>query len=133
MYNYNIHGLKIRSDVKLSIPSHFLLKNDSSIDEDLRVEVGNVTISEAEPVAQPYLFFKKDNLFHNYKAVLQCRLLISNLENKTKIRFSQLYKKIPQFNQKKIMDYILDLKFIQKGLLKIHAGAVEYDGKGILR
>ncbi len=135
MQYYNVHGLKIKSSVNLQIPSHFCIsegKLPTTGEYDLQIETGNNSIIGMDPVAQPYLFFKKNSLLHNYGMIIPCNLLIKNLENDTKVRFSWLYGKIPQFNPYKIIDFILDLKFIQKGLLKLHASSVEYKGQGIM-
>ncbi len=135
MYGYNVHGLRIKSSVKLPIPSHFFMpETDVPVSGryDLQVEIGNNDIIGMDPVSQPYLFFKKNSLLHNYRMLLPCNLLIKHLEGDTKIRVSWLYDKIPQFNSDQIIDYILDLKFIQKGFLKLHGASVEYSGDGIM-
>jgi len=134
MYRYNIHGIKIKSDVKLPIPSHFKSRttNLGDLGYDLVIERGDSDVSGTSPVAQPYLFYKDGYLVHNYKMVLPCNLSIENLEESTKIKFTWLYEIIPKLNQQKILDYIIDLKFIQKGMLKIHGSSVEHDGKGIM-
>jgi len=127
---YNIHGLKIRSDIELSVLSYF--KTDGVEDPDLSVLLENTTESELIPVAPPYLFAGDRKLLHKYKFLFPCNISIENLEGKTVVRFTTLYNKMPRTEVNKVINYILDLKLLQKGFLKIHGATVETDGKGIM-
>jgi len=127
---YNIHGLKIQSDIELTVLPYF--KTNSVDNPDLSIFLEDTSESGMIPTAPPYLFTGNKKLLHKYKFFLPCNLSIENLEGKTIVRFTSLYKKMPRTEVNKIINYILDLKLLQKGFLKMHGATIETDGKGVM-
>ena len=127
---YKIHKLRIQSDFDLKLPSCFKV---GRIDNpDLSVETGSTSHSKLDPVAPPYLFYGSGKLVHNYGFPIPCNFSIESLEGKTRIMVTDLYRKLPNINVDEIIDYVTDLKLLQKGLVKIHGAAVKFNNNGIM-
>jgi len=128
---YDICGkLKIRSDVKLRVPSYFGVNNVS--EPDLTVELTSKEFSkDLELTAPPYMSSGRGIVVHRYKTFRPCEISLQNLEGKTRITISPLYYKRVK-NAKRVIRYVIDIKLLQKGILKTHGSCFEYNGKGVL-
>lgn len=127
---YRIHKVSVKSDFDLNIPSCFI--SDKIEKCDLSVESGNSDYFGLDPVAPPYLFYKNGKLVHNYGVPIKCNLSIKDISGDTVVRMTELYRKIPNTKSDEIVDYIIELKLLQKELIKIHGACVRTNGKGVM-
>lgn len=129
-YEYSMHGkLNIRSDIDLHLPTFF--KSDFGGAPDLSIKEGFKKVTDADYVFPPYVHYRKDMLLHKYGFITPCQLVLENLEEKTSITFTDAYKRLVGVNP--LVECILDMKLMQKGLAKTHAACVELnDGTGVM-
>jgi len=127
---YSMHNkLKIRSDIDLGLPSFF--KQPISGTPDLDISVGFKKVTDAEHVFPPYVYHKKNMLLHRYGFVTPCQLTLEDFEGNTKITFTRAYKKLVGVGG--LVDCVIDLKLLQKGIAKTHGACVELrDGTGVM-
>ena len=134
IFNYNIHGLKIQAnfDIKFfgeSIPDYFSVKKITS--PDLKIfKVKDIPEEGYKMRAPPYTLTKKKSMLHRYSFVVPCKFSLTNLDGKTTIRFTDFYQK--RVGTKHVLQNILQIKFLQKNKLMIHAACVNINGKGII-
>jgi hypothetical protein len=122
---YSMHNkLKIRSDIDLGLPSFF--KQPISGTPDLDISVGFKKVTDADYVFPPYVHHKKNMLLHRYGFVTPCQLTLEDFEGDTKITFTRAYKRL--VGVRKLLECVLDLKLLQKGLVKTHGACVELRG-----
>lgn len=128
--NFNIHNkIKIESDVPVDLPSHFRV---SSVENpDLVVKRGHIKFEGMEFFAPLYTFFGKRHLIHKYGFLVPCELSLRDLESKTKIDITEPYYRIVP-NTKQLVESIVNLKLLQKGMMRIHGAGVQWNKKGIL-
>lgn len=124
--DYSIHGkLNIRTDVDLAIPSYF--KKEFNKTPDLQILIGETKIADANYVFPPYIYYRENVLLHKYGLLVPCRLVLENLEGKTKIEFTEIYRKL--IGVRGLINSVFDLKLLQKGLIKMHGSCVELPNK----
>jgi len=128
--DYSMHGkLKIRSDIDLGLPAFF--RQTFSGMPDLDISVGFKKVTDADYVFPPYVYHKKDMLLHRYGFVTPCQLTLEDFEDGTKITFTRAYKRF--VGVRKLLECVLDLKLLQRGLVKTHGACVELrDGTGVM-
>jgi hypothetical protein len=128
--NFNIHNkIKIASDVSIDLPDHFKVSDVKT--PDLVVRKGHIKFEGMEFFAPLYTFFGKRHLIHKYGFLIPCELSLRDLESKTKIDVTEPYYKIVP-NAKQLVESVVNLKLLQKGMLRIHGAGVQWDKKGIL-
>ena len=134
LFNYNIHDLKLQTnfDVKFfgeSIPKYFSVKKISR--PDLRIfKVKNISEKGYRMRAPPYTLTKSKSMLHRYSFPIPCKFSLTDLEGETVIKFTNLYHKF--LGTKHIIQNILQIKFLQKNKLMVHAACVNINGNGII-
>ena len=124
--DYSIHGkLNIRSDIDLNLPSYF--EEQFNKIPDLQILRGETKVADAKPVFPPYIYYRKNVLLHKYGFLFPCQLTLMGLEGKTKIEFTEVYCKL--IGIRGVINSVLDLKLLQKGLIKMHGSCVELPNK----
>jgi hypothetical protein len=128
--NYNIHNkLRIRTDIPLDLPRHFIVNHISN--PDLVVERGQADLRDIKTFAPLYTHFGRRKLIHKYGFIFPCELSLENLENKTKIIFTEAYyRMVPSV--KRLVESVVNMKLLQRGLIKIHGAGVQLDRQGVL-
>lgn len=129
-YEYSVHSkLSIKSDIDLHLPTFF--KSNFRGAPDLTIREGLKKVTDADYVFPPYVYHKKGMVLHRYGFVAPCQLTLENLEGKTIITYTDVYKKL--IGIKGLVDCVLDIKLLQKGLAKTHASCIELqDGTGVM-
>lgn len=127
---YKIHKLCVKSDFDINIPQCFSSKKLE--DTDISIEIKNTNIENLDSVAPPYLFYGKDKLVHSYGLPIPCNLSIENLEGKTVLGVTNSYRRMPNIDVNEIIDFVLEIKLLQKELVKLHSACIKVDGVGIL-
>jgi len=128
---YSIHDIiKVKTNVKLPIlPDYFKVKDELTT-PDIEVLVGELKIDLPEDKKRCGIFFlqgRGSSLFIDYKIpFLDAKLIIDDLEGKTKIKFTKALKKFGKVEV--LFNTILLLKFIQKGYALVHSGCVNSFG-----
>ena len=74
-----MHGLNIKSDIELPIPSYFKVRSLKKA--DLTIKVGESSTKGMKLVAPPYLYFKNRKIVHKYGFAVPCSISIENLED----------------------------------------------------
>lgn len=129
-FKYSVHGkLNILSDIDLRLPEFFRSRFNGT--PDLAIREGFKKVTDADYVFPPYVYHKKDLLLHKYGFVVPCQLVLENLEGRTSVTYTGAYKKL--VGVKELIECIIDIKLMQKRLVKTHASCVELiDGTGVM-
>lgn len=113
----------------MNLPPYF--KKGFNKTPDLRIMRGETKTADAEAVFPPYIYYRKNVLLHKYGFITPCQLILENLEGKTKIEFTETYRKLVGIRG--VIKAVIDLKLLQKGLIKIHGSCVELpDKQGVM-
>lgn len=133
--DYSINEkLFIRTDLDLSnffvdLPSYF--RKDFDGTPDLEILKNKFEPKNIDYVFPPYVYYGKNILLHKYGFPVPCQLTLENLEGKTKIQFTDAYLRFVGLWG--IVSSVIDLKLLQKELVKIHGSCVELpDKKGLM-
>jgi len=130
---YSIHDIiKVKTNVSLPIPDYFLVSEEEDFEPDIEVIQGNIEVDkQREEKTRCGIFFfwrEGSSLFIDYEIPFSdAKLVIDNLEGKTKIKFTKAFKKFGKIDV--LFSTILLLKFIQKGYALIHSGCINSFGK----
>ena len=131
---YSIHDIiKIKTNVKVPIPDYFRRKNEFEpdieyIQEDLDID----TSVENKARTRNFFYWREgQKLIIDYQApFLNAKLLIDNLEGKTKIKFTNAFRKYVRLDIP--IRSIIEIKLIQKKFALIHSGCLNYKGNCFL-
>jgi hypothetical protein len=129
MKYYDIHGIvKVATNVDGFFPKHFECGPQRSV--DLEVVQDDFEFNPRGYKRVGSFFGGKNTVYFEslFYGKPIYKILIKNLEGKTKFRFTKISKKI--FNVSKLVQVLLEIKLLQKGYTLIHAGGVSKDGKG---
>jgi len=131
MVNFNIHNkLKIKSEVPLDyLPSYF--KTGKIKNPDLIIEKKKEISHKADHIWPPYIYSGKKVVLHKYGFVTPFMMSIQDLEGQTKVSVTPFYYRMIE-NSKQVIKHIVDLKLLQKGLMKTHGSCVQFNGEGIM-
>jgi len=123
---YSIHRkLDVRTDVDIGLPSYF--EKQFTKPPDLEILIGETKVADANSVFPPYIYHRKNVLLHKYGFPFPCQLTLMNFEGKTKIEFTEAYRKLAGVRD--VINSVFDLKLLQKGLIKMHSSCVELPDK----
>ncbi|NCN38977.1 MAG: hypothetical protein GW914_01180, partial [Candidatus Aenigmarchaeota archaeon] len=112
-----------------SIPDYFSVKKLSN--SDLKIfKVKDISEQGFKMRAPPYTLTKGKSMLHRYSFAIPCKFSLTDLDGKTTIEFTDFYHKL--IGTKHIFHNILQIKFLQRNMLMIHAACVNKDGKGII-
>lgn len=126
---YNIHNkLRIKSDIELNLPKRFLNKKMGK--PNFIIKNGEIRRKKMVEVSPPYISAGKKSLLHKYSFIKPCELLLENLEDKTKLTFTDYYEKL--VGTKDLIKCIINIKLLQENIVKIHGSCVELNGKGVI-
>jgi len=135
---YSLHDiLKIKTNTETPIPDYF---KKEEIEEDFEpdIEISQQDLKFDRPEERKKrsgaFFYWTENkaLFIDYELpFLNAKLVIDDLEGKTKIKFTKAFDKFGKISQ--LIEAILSIKLVQKGYAIVHSGCLNYNqGDAIL-
>jgi len=136
---YSIHDiLKIKTKIDIQIPKYFLIKEDEvkeNFNPDIEITQENLSYSRPEERKKRSgaFFYWTENkaLFIDYEIpLLNAKLVIDDLEGKTKIKFTKAFIKHGNISQ--LFETLLSIKLIQKGYAIVHTGCLNHHGDAFL-
>ncbi|CAD7769641.1 hypothetical protein FHEFKHOI_00641 [Candidatus Methanoperedenaceae archaeon GB50] len=134
-YNYySVHDIiKIKTNMEVPIPDYF--RNEKELEPDIEFVQEDLDVDT--PVgnkAKTRNFFyweEGQTLLIDYQApFLNAKLVIDNLEGKTKIKFTKAFGKYGRMSIP--IRPIIEMKLIQKGFALIHSGCLYHNGQCFL-
>ena len=96
---YSIHNIvKIKTNTEIPIPDYFLVNGEEDFEPDIEVIQENIEVDkQREEKTRCGIFFfwrEGSSLFIDYEIPFSdAKLVIDNLEGKTKIKFTKAFKK----------------------------------------
>ncbi|RLI75709.1 hypothetical protein DRO97_02645 [Archaeoglobales archaeon] len=134
MKYYNIHNiLKIKTNIDTFIPDYFSV--DHVDDPDIEFLITDLPEFDVR-MKQSGVFWHgicedTKTLYIKYKVPIgDARLMLSDLNGKTKVYFTKTYYKYSNLNE--LFEQILSIKLLQKDHALIHSGCVAKNGKATL-
>lgn len=134
---YSLHDIiTLKTNMDVPIPEYFRVPEDKiSRDPDIEYTQEDLdTSSSIGKAARTRNFFywrEECDLHVDYKApFLNAKLVISNLDGKTKMRFTRAFTKYGRMSIP--LKSIIEMKLIQKGFALIHSGCLNYKGQSCL-
>ena len=134
MQYYSIHDIvKIRTNLELPIPSYFKVKYLNDVDLEFIMEDIRDYVSEDRKKRSGAFFYwingKALNI-HYEIPLINARIIIDDLEDKTRIKFTKAFIKYGKIWN--LFEIIFAIKLLQKGYSIIHAGCLKFRDEGIL-
>jgi len=132
--DYDIHGLiKIKSNLKLPIPSYFKVEEVKNPDVEILQQELDFKKPEGNKVMRIGYYFWFDGSRLRFLHPAGARLELEDLTGKPKVRLNSRFKR---FGSDAALEFLVDrillIKLAQKGCVFVHAGAVEWDGNSAL-
>jgi len=132
---YSIHDIvKVRTNIDVGIPSYFLSSNTGCEPdiEFVQEEIKNEVPEERKKRSGAFFYWVDGSALNiQYEVpLINARMIIDNLEGKTKVRFTKAFLKYGRVQN--LFEVIFAIKLIQKGYSIIHAGCLKYKDEGIL-
>ncbi len=132
--DYDIHGLvKIKSNLKLPIPSYFEAENVDNPDVEISVQDLDFKKPEGNRVMRIGYYYWFDGLRMRFLHPAGARLELEDLTGRPRVKLNPRFKRFGSDTAIEfLVDRILLVKLAQKGCAFVHAGAVKWNGKAAL-
>jgi len=137
MYEYySVHGIvKIKTNFEPPIPSYFKVDADDVFNADLEFIMGEIKdeTPESRKKRSGAFFYWVEGKALNIEyeiPMINARMVIDNLEGKTKVKFTKAFMKYGRIWN--LFEVIFAIKLLQKGYSIIHAGCLKYRDEGVL-
>lgn len=132
--DYDIHGLvKIKSNLKLPIPSYFEVGDVANPDVEISVQDLDFKKPEGDKVMRIGYYYWFDGPRMRFLHPAGARLELEDLAGRPKVRLNSRFKR---FGSNAALEFLVDrillVKLAQKGCAFVHAGAVEWNGNSAL-
>jgi len=129
--NFDIHGIKVKSDKSYFFPDHFKTEKDFSPDLTIdRFSYKNFNKDGYEKLGLQYwggnnkVYFQSGSIYKNLQ-----KILISDLFSRTTFSFRSYNERHGIEN---IIKLLFQIKLLQKNCTLVHAAGLEKDGRGII-
>lgn len=137
MYKYySVHDIvKIKTNFEPPIPNYFKVDSDDAFDADLEFIMGEIKdeMPESRKKRSGAFFYWVEGKALNIEyeiPIINARMVIDNLEGKTKVKFTKAFMKYGRIWN--LFEVIFAIKLLQKGYSIIHAGCLKYRDEGVL-
>ena len=132
--NYGIHGLlKIKSNLKLPIPSYFEVGDVENPDVEILMQDLDFKKPEGNRVMRIGYYYWFDGPRMRFLHPAGARLELEDLTGRAKVRLNSRFKRFGSDTALEfLVDRIIFIKLAQKGYAFVHAGAVEWNGNSAL-
>ena len=132
--NYGIHGLlRIKSNLKLPIPSYFEVEEVENPDVEILQQELDFKKPEGNKVMRIGYYYWFDESRLRFLHPAGARLELEDLAGRAKVRLNSRFKRFGSDTALEfLVDRILLIKLAQKGCAFVHAGAVEWNGNSAL-
>ncbi len=130
---YNIYGLKIKEvNHKIGVAEEELPRcfKTKKCKPDLTVEMVKDIMINIPKTCPPYGYSEGKKYIKWYGFLKPVKLMIDDLNGKTKVKFTKWYKKI--FGVDRLIQNIIQIKLLQKNLLMIHSACALKGKKCVL-
>jgi len=134
MNYYSVHNIvNIKTNLDLPIPSYFKVDSLQDVDLEFVMKDIKVNVSENRKKRSGAFFYWINSKALNIQyelPLINARMIIDNLEGKTKIEFTKAFIKYGKIWS--LFEVVFAIKLLQKKHTIIHSGCLKYKDDGLL-